>query len=69
MIKVGTKYEPISNDMLDFNGNKVMYFEILGEDEDIKHNVKILVYPECGICSVDSIAESEVIDNSKFREI
>ena len=69
MIKVGTKYEPISNDMLDFNGNKVMYFEVLGEDEDIKHNVEILVYPERGICSVDSIEELEVIDNSKFREI
>ena len=39
------------------------------EDEDIKHNVKILVYPERGICSVDSIEELEVIDNSKFREI
>ena len=69
MIKEGTIYEPISNNMLDFNGNKVMYFVVLGEDEDIKYNVKILVYPERGICSVDSIAESEVIDNSKFREI
>lgn len=69
MIKEGTIYEPISNNMLDFNGNKVMYFVVLGEDEDIKRNVKILVYPEHGICSVDSIEELEVIDNSKFREI
>ena len=69
MIKIGTKYSPALDDMLDFNGNKIEHIEVLGEDEDIKHNVKILVYPESGICSGDSIAEVEVVDNLKFKEI
>ena len=43
MVKIGTKYSPALNDMLDFNGNKIEHIEVLGEDEDIKGNFKVLV--------------------------
>ena len=66
MIKIGTKYSPASDDMLDFNGNKIDHIEILGEDEDIKGNFKILVYPVTSFCSVDSISEQDL--KNKFRK-
>ena len=65
MIKIGKKYSPASDDMLDFNGNKIEYIEVLGEDEDIKGNFKVLVYPETGFCSVDSISEQDIENNFK----
>ena len=67
MIKIGTKYSPALDDMLDFNGNKIEHIEVLGEDEDIKGNFKVLVYPKTGFCSVDSISEKDI--ESKFRII
>ena len=66
MIKIGAKYSPASDDMLDFNGNKIDHIEILGEDEDIKGNFKILVYPVTSFCSVDSISEQDL--KNKFRK-
>ena len=65
MIKIGTKYSPASDDMLDFNGNKIEHIEVLGEDEDIKGNFKVLVYPETGVCSVDSVSYQEI--KNKFK--
>ena len=67
MEKIGTKYIPVSDDMLDFNGNKVGLIEILGEDEDVKGNFKVLVYPMTGFCSVDSISESDI--ETKFKKV
>ena len=65
MIKIGAKYSPALDDMLDFNGNKIEHIEILGEDEDIKRNFKVLVYPKTGFCSVDSISEKDI--ENKFK--
>ena len=65
MIKIGAKYSPALDDMLDFNGNKIEHIEILGEDEDIKGNFKVLVYPKNGFCSVDSISEKDI--ENKFK--
>lgn len=65
MIKIEKKYSPASDDMLDFNGNKIEHIEVLGEDEDIKGNFKVLVYPETGFCSVDSISEQDIKNNFK----
>lgn len=67
MIKIGTKYSPASDNVLDFNGNKIEHIEVLGEDEDIKGNFKVLVYPETGFCSVDSISNQEI--KNKFKTI
>ena len=67
MIKIGTKYSPALDDMLDFNGNKIDNIEVLGEDEDIKGNFKVLVYPETGFCSVDSVSDKEI--KNKFKVI
>lgn len=67
MIKIGTKYSPALDDMLDFNGNKIEHIEVLGEDEDIKCNFKVLVYPETGVCSVDSVSYQEI--KNKFKVI
>lgn len=67
MIKIGEKYSPASESMLDFNGNKIDYIEILGEDEDFKDNFKVLVYPKTGFCSVDSISKLDI--DSKFTKI
>lgn len=67
MIEIGTKYSPASENMLDFNHNKIEHIEILGEDEDIKDNFKVLVYPETGFCSVDSISRQDLY--SKFKRI
>ena len=41
MIKIGTKYSPALDDMLDFNGNKIEHIEVLGADEDIKDKFKV----------------------------
>ena len=65
MIKIGKKYSPASDDMLDFNGNKIEHIEVLGEDEGVKGNFKVLVYPETGFCSVDSISEQDI--ENKFK--
>lgn len=67
MIKIGTKYSPASYNVLDFNGNKIEHIEVLGEDEDIKGNFKVLVYPETGFCSVDSVSYQEI--KNKFKVI
>lgn len=67
MIKIGTKYSPALDGMLDFNGNKIEHIEVLGEDEDIKGNFKVLVYPETGFCSVDSVSYQEI--KNKFKVI
>ena len=67
MVKIGTKYSPALDDMLDFNGNKIEHIEVLGEDEDIKGNFKVLVYPEAGFCSVDSVSDQEI--KNKFKVI
>ena len=67
MVKIGTKYSPASDNVLDFNGNKIEHIEVLGEDEDIKGNFKVLVYPETGFCSVDSISKQDI--NNKFKRI
>ena len=67
MVKIGTKYSPALDDMLDFNGNKIEHIEVLGEDEDIKGNFKVLVYPETGCCSVDSVSHQEI--KNKFKVI
>ena len=67
MVKIGTKYSPALNDMLDFNRNKIEHIEVLGEDEDIKGNFKVLVYPETGFCSVDSVSYQEI--KNKFKVI
>lgn len=67
MIKIGAKYSPALDDMLDFNGNKIEHIEVLGEDEDIKGNFKTLVYPKTGFCSVDSISEQDI--ENKFKII
>ena len=53
MIKIGTKYSPAEN-VLDFNGNKIDYIEVLEKDKEVSGNYKVLVYPEAGFCSVDS---------------
>ena len=39
------------------------------DEREDNQDINIIVYPESGICSVDSIAELEVVDNSKFKEI
>lgn len=67
MIKIGTKYSPALDNVLDFNGNKIEHIEVLGEDEDIKGNFKVLVYPETGFCSVDSVSNQEI--KNKFKTI
>lgn len=67
MVKIGTKYSPASDNVLDFNGNKIEHIEVLGEDEEIKGNFKILVYPEVGFCSVDSVSNQEI--KNKFKTI
>ena len=67
MIKIGTKCSPASDNVLDFNGNKIEHIEVLGEDEDIKGNFKVLVYPETGFCSVDSVSNQEI--KNKFKTI
>ena len=67
MIKIGAKYSPVLDDILDFNGNNIEHINVLGEDEDIKGNFKVLVYPKTGFCSVDSISE-QYIEN-KFKII
>lgn len=67
MVKIGTKYSPASDNVLDFNGNKIEHIEVLGEDEDIKGNFKVLVYPETGFCSVDSVSNQEL--ENKFKTI
>ena len=67
MVKIGTKYSPASDNVLDFNGNKIEHIEVLGEDEDIKGNFKVLVYPETGFCSVDSVSNQEI--KNKFKTI
>ena len=36
MVEIGKKYSPTCDDVLDFNGNKIEYIEILKEDEDVK---------------------------------
>ena len=53
--------------MLDFNGNNIEHINVLGEDEDIKGNFKVLVYPKTGFCSVDSISEQDI--ENKFKII
>ena len=65
MVKIGAKYSPVLDDILDFNGNNIEHINVLREDEDIKGNFKILVYPETGFCSVDSISEQEI--ENKFK--
>ena len=65
MVKIGAKYSPALDDMLDFNGNKIEHIEILGEDEDIKGNFKVFVYPKTSFCSVDSISEKDI--ENKFK--
>ena len=65
MIKIGAKYSPVLDDILDFNGNNIEHINVLGEDEHIKGNFQVLVYPKTGFCSVDSISEQD-IDN-KFK--
>ena len=67
MVKIETKYSPASDNVLDFNGNKIEHIEVLGEDEDIKGNFKVLVYPETGFCSVDSVSGQEI--KNKFKII
>ena len=67
MIKIGAKYSPALDDMLDFKGNKIEHINVLGEDEDIKGNCKGLVYPKTGFCSVDSISEQDI--ENKFKII
>lgn len=58
----GLIYKPI-NDVLDFNGNKILQIKTLCKDVEIEGNVKVLVYPEQGFCSVDSLKESEIKTN------
>ena len=65
MIKIGAKYSPVLDDILDFNRNKIEHINLLGEDEDIKGNFKVLVYPKTGFCSVDSISEKDI--ENKFK--
>ena len=65
MIKIEAKYSPALDDMLDFNGNKIEHIEVLGEDEEIKGNFKVLVYPEVGFCSVDSVSNQELENKLK----
>lgn len=67
MLKIGTKHSPAQENMLDFNGNRIDYIEILGKDEDIKGNFKVLVYPTTGFCSVDSLSESDI--KNKFKKV
>ena len=67
MIKIGAKYSPVLDDILDFNGNNIEHIKVLGEDEDIKGNFKVLVYPKTGFCSVDSISEQDI--ENKFKII
>ena len=67
MIKIRAKYSPVLDDILDFNGNKIEHINVLGEDEDIKGNFKVLVYPKTGFCSVDSISEQDI--ENKFKII
>lgn len=67
MVEIGKKYSPTCDDVLDFNGNKIEYIEILKEDEDVKGNFKILIYPQSGFCSVDSISKQDI--NNKFKRI
>ena len=47
MVKIGTKYSPAEN-VLDFNGNKIDYIEVLEKDKEVSGNYKVLVYPEAG---------------------
>ena len=67
MLKIGTKHSPAQENMLDFKGNKIDYIEILGKDEEIKGNFKVLVYPATGFCSVDSLSESDI--KNKFKKV
>lgn len=67
MIEIGKKYSPVLDDVLDFNGNKIEYIEILKEDEEIAGNFKVLIYPKAGFCSVDSISKQDI--NKKFKRI
>ena len=69
MMETGTKYSPVTDDVLDFNGNKIEHIEILGEDEDIKGNFKVLVYPVTGFCSVDSFSVKDIGDKFKLKKI
>ena len=67
MIKIGAKYSPVLDDILDFNGNNIEHINVLGEDEDIKGNFKVLVYPKTGFFIFDSISEQDI--ENKFKII
>lgn len=67
MIKIGAKYSPAEN-VLDFNGNKIDYIEVLEKDKEVSGNYKVLVYPEVGFCSVDSFPESDFNDKFKIKK-
>ena len=67
MIKIGKKYSPALDNVLDFNGNKIEHIEILEKDKDVKGNFKVLIYPKNGFCSVDSISKQDL--ENKFKII
>lgn len=77
MVKIGAKYSPAEN-VLDFNGNKIDYIEVLEKDKEVSGNYekdkevswnyKVLVYPEAGFCSVDSFPESDFNDKFKIKK-